>query len=165
MRKRSLRRFASDWNEIYRLTDDEFEELVWDRLVTMGLQAFRTGRSNRKDGGIDIVFWTLNFVPCLGAVQVKHHRSPGTNTSVEVVRDFAGAMLSQPFQVGIVITNTAFTQDAIWFAEQNAPRIKLRDGDALRRWTANDFISEPLRSVVRSIKLCPGVEYQVPHFT
>lgn len=63
-----------DSDAIYQLTPEKFEALVFDRLIAMGLQGFRMGAANRKDGGIDIVFWTNGLLPMLGAVQVKHHR-------------------------------------------------------------------------------------------
>jgi len=111
VRRSIIPRLLSGWNEVYRLTPDEFEELVFDRLIAMGLQPIRLGPANRKDGGIDIIFWSCGLFPMLGAVQAKHHRTPAKTDSPEV-RNLAAAMRSYHFNVGLVVTNTSFTRDA-----------------------------------------------------
>jgi hypothetical protein len=55
--------------------------------------------------------------PFTGAVQVKHHRSAAITTGPDAVRDLTGAIAAKPFNLGVVITNTTFTPDARWFAE------------------------------------------------
>jgi hypothetical protein len=64
----------------------------------------------------------------------------------------------------MIVTNTAFTPDAKWFARNNPRLIQLRDGDDLQKWIANDFAAESWRTVIRKIELCPGVEIEVPQF-
>jgi hypothetical protein len=158
-------RLLDDWNRVYDLSPDEFEELVFDRLVAMGLQPIRLGPANRKDGGIDIIFWTCTLFPMLGAVQVKHHRAPNHKTSAADVRGLAGGMHSYHFNVGLVVTNTSFTNDAEFESEKDgSPPIQLRDGNALRKWIADDFEVEEVNFVTRTIEVCKGFGINLPKF-
>jgi len=157
-------RLLRDWDTNYRLTPEEFEELVFDRLLAMGLQAFRMGPANRRDGGIDAVFWTRGLFPMLGAVQIKHHRSPHAKVGPADVRELAGAMEGHHFNVGLIITNTSFTEDAKYQADTCTTTIQLRDGEVLRRWIAGDFAIERLEFVARNAGFCRGIEIRVPQF-
>lgn len=155
---------VADWNAIYGITAEEFEELVFNRILAMGHQAFRAGRANRRDGGIDIIFWTLGSVPALWAVQVKHHRSPEKHTGPDVVREFAGAISKDGFNGGMVVTNTSFTEDANWFVTNKGPLIQLRDGEHLQKWIEGDFTPIGWNFLTRTIELCPGLSVHVPQF-
>lgn len=149
-----------------RLQPEAFEELVLDRFLAMGMEAKRIGHSRAKDGGVDILFWPGKGspVPYLGAVQVKHTRSPSKNMGPEAVRGLAGVLQSQPFQVGMVVTNTSFTPDAEWFANQQRSLIRLRGMRDLTRWVASEFTDEAeWREMPRKIELCPGVTVDLPH--
>lgn len=153
-----------DWSAIYGISADTFEELVCDRLIAMGLQAIRVGRANKKDGGIDIVFWTPAPFRSLGAVQVKHHGSPGSKTGPDVIRDFAGVISAHPFNLGMVVTNTEFTSDAKWFAQEKSSRIQLRSAESIRKWLSDDFSGEAWNARAHSVELCPGMALQLPQF-
>ena len=78
IRREIIPKLLSDWDNIYSLTPEEFEELVFDRMLAMEFQPFCLGPANQKDGGIDVIFWTSGALPILGAVQVKHHQAKGT---------------------------------------------------------------------------------------
>jgi hypothetical protein len=67
---------STESSQIYRITPEQFEEFLCDRLFAMGFEPRRVGAINQKDGGVDILFWPrLNGAfPFLGAAQVKHHR-------------------------------------------------------------------------------------------
>jgi len=152
-----------DISLIYSLSPDELEELICDRLFAMGLEPRRTGAVNRKDGGIDIVFWPrISSFPFLGAAQVKHHRSPQTKEGPSAVREFAGIIASRPINAGVLVTNTSFSPDAEWFAREHAKLIRLRDFNDIRRWLFNDFGDEAeWREMPESIELCPGVTIKI----
>lgn len=164
VRQDMIPRLLHDSDAIYHLTSEEFEELVFDRLLAMDLQAFRMGPANRKDGGIDAVFWTRGLLPMLGAVQIKHHRSPEAKVGPAVVRELAGAMEGHHFNVGLIITNTSFTEDAKHRADTCTTPIQLRDGEVLRKWVADDFTIEKLEFVSRNAEFCKGIEIRVPQF-
>ena len=129
----------------------------------MNFEVRRTGRTNRKDGGIDIYFWNDGPFPIRGAAQVKHHRSVNKSNGSSVLRDFHGAIESHPFQFGVVITNTTFTADARWYANHQPGLIRLRDGEDLRRWIEDDFVTDEFwRAIPSKVELCPGVEIEIP---
>jgi hypothetical protein len=131
----------------------------------MGLNVQLVGNCYRKDGGIDIIAYPRIYAfPFLLAVQCKHH---GTNrkTAFGDIRDFYGAITSRnsPFHLGMIVTNTTFTPDATWFAENNKTLLRLRDNKDLCRWLKNDFVNEhEWREIPREIELVPGVRIAIP---
>jgi hypothetical protein len=160
-----LERLRLDPDEIFRISEEQFEELVCERLSAMNFEARRTGRADRKDGGIDIFFWNQGPFPILGAAQVKHHRGSDSPNGPDVIRDFRGALATHPAQFGVVITNTTFTVDARWFADNHRGLIRLRDGEDLRKWIDDEFVTNEFwRLVPRKIQLCPGVQIEIPAF-
>lgn len=159
-----LPQLAEDPNLIHSLSPDQFEEFICERLFAMRLEPRRVGSLNRKDGGIDIVFWPRDksAFPFLGAAQVKHHRSLLRCESSASVRDFAGAVAAHPFNAGLLITNTSFSPDAAWFAKEHAKLLRLRDFADIKRWLANNFASDAeWREIPKEIELCPGVLIKV----
>jgi hypothetical protein len=150
----------NDYDEIYNISPENFEYIIQDRLNAMGMDTERIGRTNRKDGGIDVVFWPQQPfpMPFLGAAQIKHHRSPHEPTRPRDIRDMSGVMSTHPFQIRLLITNTTFTADARWFAEHQRVLLRLRDMYDLRRWIASNFLDEAeWREMPMSLELCPGI--------
>jgi hypothetical protein len=155
-----LARICDDPMLIHTLTPDEFEQFICERLWSMGLEPKRTGNINRKDGGIDIVFWPRR--PFLGAAQVKHRRRPTRQESAATVRDFAGAIGTGTFNAGLLVTNSSFSPDAEWFARERARLVRLRDFEDIRRWLANNFGAEAeWREIPPTIELCPGTVIKI----
>jgi hypothetical protein len=155
---------AKDIHLVHSLTPDQFEALICDRIFAMGFEPKRTGPINRKDGGIDLLFWPREKVPIpfLAAAQLKHHRNPEQSEGVSTVRDFSGAILGRPFSAGLLVTNTTFTPDAEWFAREHAKLVRLRGFDDIRRWIFGRFTDEAeWREIPSSIELCPGVVIRI----
>lgn len=154
---------AADPTMLHRLSPDQFEEFVCDRLAARNLEAKRVGGVYDKDGGIDIVFWPKpGAFPFLGAVQVKHHRDPSAKEGSGSVRNFAGAIAGHGFGAAILATNTGFTPDAKWYASKQSGLIWLRDFEDMKRWIANDFADrEERRDLPDEIELCPGVVVKI----
>jgi len=155
-----VRQLATDPGLVHRLSADEFEEFICDRLYAMGLEPKRVGGTTQKDGGVDVVFWprAKGAFPFLGAAQIKHHRDPSVPEGPGNVRDFAGAIAGHPFSAGIFVTNTSFTPDARWFADRQGGMVRLRDYTDVRRWMLGEFDDEAeWREMPLSITLCPGV--------
>jgi len=149
---------------IHSITPSEFEEFICDRLFAMGFEPRRVGETNRKDGGIDIVFWPRQFgaFPLLGAAQVKHHRDPLKKEGPTTVREFAGTIAGHGFNAGLLITNTSFSPDAEWFAREHAKLLRLRGFSDIRRWLFNNFGDEAeWREIPKSIEVCPGVVIRI----
>jgi Restriction endonuclease/Ribbon-helix-helix protein, copG family len=152
-------KLRDDPTAIHNLTPDEFEQFVCERLFAMGFEPKRIGRYNQRDGGIDVLFWPKvwrNF-PFLGAAQVKHHTT-FRNVSPPTVREFAAVIANHPINAGLIVTNTSFTPDARWFAQERAKLLRLRDFEDIKRWIENDFASEQeWREIPASIELAPGL--------
>jgi hypothetical protein len=155
---------TNDPSLLYRVSPEEFEEFICDRLFAMGFEPRRVGATNRKDGGVDVLFWPRlsGAFPFLGAAQVKHHRDTHIKEGPGTVRDFAGTIAGHPFNAGLLITNTSFTPDAEWFAREHAKLLRLRAFNDIRRWLFNNFGDEAeWREVPTSIELCPGVVIKI----
>lgn len=153
-------RLVADPREMHQLTPDQFEEFVCDRLYAMGFEPKRVGAINRKDGGLDVLFWPRlrAAFPFLGAAQIKHHRNPKRREGPETVRELAGAIAGHPISAALLITNTAFTPDAKWFAKERTKLIRLRGFDDMKRWIAGQFEhSDEWREIPTEIEICPGV--------
>lgn len=147
-------------SEILRLPPDKFEDLVHERLHKMGFLVERVGRGTyAKDGGIDIVAVPENApFPFLLAVQVKHHRTAQRKTGSSDVRDLLGVLNRPTFHAGLLVTNTTFTPDAQWLAEQRKDLLRLRDFEDVQRWLLNGFLHEyDWRELPTKIEVCPGV--------
>jgi restriction endonuclease Mrr len=157
-------RLLCDWESVFSLTPDEFEQLVYDRMLLMGMQAYRTGKTNQRDGGIDILFWTTGPMPVKGAVQVKHHRSSRKKTDYGAVRDFEGAIAGKKLNLGWIVTNTAFTRTAREFASKSAAGIQLRDGSDVQRWLSGQFTIEARHIGQDTLDMCGGVTFDLPDF-
>ena len=162
-----IRQISVDSKILQQISPDKFEDAIQNRLEAMGLSVQRTGNTNRKDGGIDFVFFSkagASF-PFLGAVQAKHHRGRAVKTGAADVRDFVGAMACSYFQTGLLVTNTTFSPDAQWFAKKHEPKVRLRDFNDLVRWFAGNFDAEAeWREIPARIELCPGyfIDLNIP---
>jgi len=156
-----VQQLARDPGLMRELPPDRFEDIVFDRLVRMDLDLRRVGGGTyNRDGGIDAIAWPRSSpFPFLLAVQVKHTRFPDRKLGPEPVRELHGVLEAHGFNAGMVVTNTIFTPDAQWFAEQSPTLIHLRDNDDLRRWLRDEFLREyEWRSIPPSIQVCPGVK-------
>ena len=83
----------------------------------MGYDVGLTGKTTRKDGGFDII-----AVPKIRPVgsfilagQIKHHWAH-QRTGREAV-DRLLAWKDSVFGLGLLVTNTAFTRDAVWMGK------------------------------------------------
>ena len=142
------------------LTPEQFERFTAERLDRMGFNVTLTGATNRKDGGIDLI-----AVPKLGGIgsiviagQVKHHRGDQRTDRLLAWKD-------SYFDIGLLVTNTSFTRDAIWTAqhERNRNFLRLRDFNDLKRWLQDQWgTAEGWREIPDRIELAPGVVVEIP---
>lgn len=156
--------FAEQPDKLLQLTPEQFQFLIANRLDDFGFEVTTVGAINRKDGGIDLIAVPRKGFPFLLAVQAKHHRGQ-RKTPVSDVRDLNGVIQSSNslFSMGMIITNTAFTADAKWFAQHNSRLLRLRDGKDLCRWLKRDFVNEAeYREIPNEITVAPGVTLAVP---
>jgi hypothetical protein len=151
---------AVDPSIMLGLTPAQFERLICELLYEMGYEPKQVGDTYQKDGGVDIVFWPRNPVPLpvLGAAQVKHHRDARRKEGVGSVRDLAGTISGQHYGIGLLVTNTAFTPDAEWFARERAKLLRLRGYDDIERWLKRDFTSDSeWQEIPETIEVRPGL--------
>lgn len=153
-----------DPQRLSQLSPEQFELLVAERLDRMGYAVQRTGSTNLKDGGIDIIAVPkVEDLRFLLAVQVKHHR--GDRPTGRDAVDRLLAWQNTAFRLGMLVTNTRFTRDAVWTATQDPARhyLRLRDFADLTRWLQGVFSSEQdWREIPDSIELAPGVVVRIP---
>jgi hypothetical protein len=160
-----LQFLQEDPSRLQSLTPDEFERFVASRLDRMGYSVTLTGNANQKDGGIDLIAVprSANLGSLVIAGQVKHHRGD-QKTGREAV-DRLLAWKDSYFGVGLLATNTAFTKDAIWAAQQgrNARFLRLRDFTDLKRWLQDQWgTEEDWREIPDKVELAPGVVIEIP---
>lgn len=125
---------------LLKLTDDEFELLILERLHKMGWQAERhTKNVYEKDGGVDIIAWrppNFTFI----AVQVKHKRSQANRVGTKDVRDLLGVINgNELFSSGILVTNSTFTSDAWDWHKKHPYVLHLKDIHVLLNWLRDNF--------------------------
>jgi len=105
----------------------------------------------------------LKVVPCLMAVQVKHTSLSNRRVGPQPVRDLLGVVQTHGFNVGLLVTNTTFTPDARWVADQRPMLLRLRDIEDLLRWLRDKCLQkQEWRDLPREIELCPGITIELP---
>ncbi|HKP04886.1 MAG TPA: restriction endonuclease [Chthoniobacterales bacterium] len=160
-----FRAIRANPRELDRLSPEQFERFVAGRFENMGYDVTLTGAATQKDGGIDMIAVpkTRSLGAFLLAGQIKHHRD-GQKTG-RAAADRLLAWRNSPFSMGVLVTNSTFTSDARWIAEQQQNRsfLRLRDFDDLRRWIEGRFTTdEEWREIPPSIQLAPGIHVKVP---
>ena len=151
--------------EIHNLDPSQFERLIAERLDRMGYNVTLTGSTYRKDGGIDLIAMpkVSNVASVVLAGQIKHLRPDRKVGRPEVDRLLAWK--DSYFGLGLFITNSYFTRDALWLAglQKNASFLRLRDFVDLQRWLHDIFSSEyEWREIPQRIELAPGVTIDLP---
>lgn len=150
---------------IYKLRPDHFEVLICDRLTAAGFQVSKVGHTFAPDGGIDLIACPRFPVPFpyILAVQAKHHRQALTKTGAGDVQQFAGAIARREIQAGALITNTSFTPDARWLAENASKLLMLRDFRDIQRWLRGNFVDlAERRDLPSEIELGRNIVVKVP---
>lgn len=151
--------------ELVNLAPERFEMVVADRLDRMGYDVQFTGQTSLRDGGVDMIAVPRapGAAAFLLAVQAKHHRQ-GRSTGRDAV-DRLLAWQNSAFRLGLLVTNTRFTKDAVWAASKHDAKhfLRLRDFGDLSRWLQDVFGSElDWREIPDVIELAPGISVRVP---
>jgi len=152
-------------DELRNLSPERFEHVIAERIDRMGYDVQLTGPTNRRDGGIDLI--AVPKIRSVGsflmAAQIKHHRGERATGRPDVDRLLAWK--DSPFRIGLMVTNTSFSHDARWLADQvnNRAFLRLRDFEDLKRWLHGQFDSEfDWRELPDVISLAPGITINVP---
>lgn len=161
-----LEDLKNDINIIYKLSAEQFENFVCERLVAMGYGVEKTGKTYERDGGVDIIAWPkcLQGLKFLIAVQAKHSGKSTRKIGPQPVKDLTCTVSgSKDFVFGILVTNVWFTPHAEYFAEREKKIIRLRNFGHLKRWIMNDFTGDPeLREVPNRIPLTKDKYIDLP---
>jgi transcriptional regulator with XRE-family HTH domain len=152
-------------DSLRELSPSQFEQFIAERLDRMGFAVTLPNETTVRDGGIDLIAVPKlrTAASYLIAGQVKHHSSDR-----KTGRDAVDRLLSwqrTPFNLGLLITNTAFTRDALWVAtrEQNRSFLRLRDFLDLKRWLQDNFWDPAeWRELPDKVELAPGLEIEIP---
>jgi DNA-binding transcriptional regulator/RsmH inhibitor MraZ len=147
------------------LTPEKLQAFVRECFWRMGFRCCETGSTFAPDGGIDLVAYSApqHSFPVVLAVQVASGKG---GVDEPKVRDFIGAMGSPQFVGGVLVTNSRFTEYAIWRAEkfnrEHVQKLWLRDVDDLIRWSRCDFRARQYASEIKStLQLCKGVTFSI----
>lgn len=121
-------------NLIYQLEPRRFEELVARLLEDQGCEVTLTKRT--RDGGYDI-FGRLkgSIVSPVFLAECKRY-APHNKVGVEVVRGLYGVTEIQRANLGLIITSSSFTNDAIEEKMRIGSRIELKEFNDLCAWLA-----------------------------
>ena len=160
-----IRMLREDPEKLRQLSPEQFENFVAERLDRMGFDVRLTRGTFQKDGGIDLIAVpkARTVGACLIAGQVKHHRGGARSGIADVQRLLARK--NSIFRLGLLITNTDFTQDARWHAakEDNRFFLRLRSFEDIKRWIEDNFTSEEdWREIPDRIEITRGVWIEVP---
>jgi restriction system protein len=110
---------------LMELTPTEFEALIQNLFVKMGLEARQTRPS--RDGGVDCVAWDPR--PIFGGKVVIQAKRYKNTVGVSAVRDLFGTLQNEGASKGILVTTSGYGQASFDFA-RNKP-IELIDGSNL----------------------------------
>lgn len=154
-----------DPTRLAQLSPEQFENFVANRLDRIGFDVTLTGSTFSRDGGIDLIAVPKMSGPAsfLLAAQIKHHSQGKFVGRPDVDRLLAWK--NSAFNLGLLVTNTSFTRDALWLASQdpNKAFLRLRGFHDLKRWISDNFWSpEEWREIPEEITLAPGISIKIP---
>lgn len=117
---------------MYELNSRKFEELIAELFFRKGYEVSLTPRT--RDGGKDIYAIRKDSIaPTLYVVEAKRYNK-ANKVGVEIVRGLYGVKSAERANVGVIVTTSSFTKDAIDFASPLNYELSLRDFDNLKEW-------------------------------
>ncbi|WP_170140808.1 restriction endonuclease [Oceanobacillus arenosus] len=117
---------------MYKLDPRKFEELVAEIFSKKGYDVSLTQRT--RDGGKDIyAIRRDSIVSTLFVIETKRY-SKTNKVGVEIVRGLYGVKSAERANVGMIVTTSSFTKDAIDFASPLNYELSLRDFNNLTEW-------------------------------
>ncbi|AVD54552.1 hypothetical protein BEH_24640 (plasmid) [Priestia filamentosa] len=130
---KELIRYIARNPEIMReINPRKFEELVAELFNNKGYQVELTPRT--RDGGKDIYAIRKDSIgTTLYVVEAKRY-SENNKVGVEIVRGLYGVKSAERANVGVIVTTSSFTQDAIEFASPLKYELSLNDYTDLKKW-------------------------------
>lgn len=120
--------------KVDRMTGEEFEEFLKVHFEKLGCSVTMTSVSG--DYGADLI---LDYKDRIVSVQAKRYNS---SIGVKAIQEVIGSMAYYEADIGLVVTNSSYTRNAIELAEAND--ILLWDRDVLVRMMNKENMSEYL---------------------
>ncbi|RZJ52419.1 MAG: restriction endonuclease [Flavobacterium sp.] len=140
-----------DFKNLDKITPDNFENLVITMLKNNGYGIEKSGKTNKADGGIDVIAYKKDIVNIIIAIQIKYKINTAKKVTAGEVRDFVGAMnLVNFFNAGMLITNTFFTEPSKWLEEKNH-NLELKDSQDIQKWLKENFVTS--KKIEKQIEL------------
>jgi HJR/Mrr/RecB family endonuclease len=129
-----LRRIARTPKLIYQLDSRKFEEFVAKLLEDQGCIVKLTKRT--RDGGYDILGSMKTASTDIVFLAECKRYSPENKVGIELIRNLYGVTEIQKANLGLLITSSTFTNDALQEKLRIGPRISLKDYEDLKVWLA-----------------------------
>lgn len=117
---------------MHKLDPRRFEELVARLLEDQGCEVTLTKRT--RDGGYDIFGRLKGAIASPVFLAECKRYAPGNKVGVDVVRGLYAVTEIQRANIGLVITSSSFTKDAIKEKIQIGSRIELKEFNDLCSW-------------------------------
>lgn len=96
--------------QIRRLDPHDFEALVSDAFKRLGYKVEMTKRT--RDGGVDLIAFSPMWLDEKYVIECKRY-GPRNKIDTKIVRAFNGALSTHRAHMGIIITTSTFSQDAL----------------------------------------------------
>ena len=108
-----LKKYPED---IYKLPSRSFEELIATLLEEQGWEVNLTGQT--RDGGRDVLaYLNTDIGKLLCLVETKRYK-PSNPVGVGLVRTLYGTVEHEQANVGLLVTSSRFTKDALDFGNR-----------------------------------------------
>jgi len=119
-------------HDIYTITPRQFEEVIAELLINMGLEIHLTKPT--RDGGMDVLAYLPTDVGrLLCLIEAKRYRQ-NRPVGVEVVRSLYGNLHHIGATSGMVATTSYFSNDAQRFVGKHKYQLSLRDYHDVFGW-------------------------------
>lgn len=120
-----LSRISNDYEELYRLTPRQFEEMVCELFERNGYEVTLTKQT--RDGGKDIIVTNRSmFGDFVFYVECKRY-GLDKPVSVHLVKQLYGTVLADRVNAGVFITSSFYTSPAHRFAKSVHKQLSLMD--------------------------------------
>jgi hypothetical protein len=117
---------------LFAIHPRQFEQLIAHLFDDRGYSVELTPQS--RDGGRDVIVRAqTGFGDLLFLVECKRNR-PNRPVSVGLVRSLLGVVEDEEATMGVLITTSSFTKNALELGERHKYRLKLKDFEHIKKW-------------------------------
>lgn len=136
---------------LFNVSPRQFEELVAEIFSQNGFSVELMQQT--RDGGKDIIAVSNNMgIPTQYIIECKRY-SHNKKVSLDIVQRLYGVKFALKASVGLVVTTSTFTSDALEFANQHPWELSLKDYGSLMGWIST--ISNNSSNTDRMLRYAP----------